>query len=273
MRATALPMGFANVLIAGASHGIGRAVAVSCARPGSILHLCAREPAALAETADECAERGARVETRVLDVCDREGMSAWIGSAGRLDFVLANAGLAAGNPRVGPETEIDVRAIFETNVGGMLNTVLPAIAVMRGQTPREGRRGRIAALASTAGFVAVPAAAAYCASKSAVDTWIVGQAHVARQQGIGLTSVCPGYVRTRMTAGNDFPMPGLMEPEEAAGRILRAVADGRVRVVFPWWMGFAARLGALLPAGSVGRLLGSSCVVPPMEAVILEDGA
>ena len=265
-------MDFTNTLIAGASHGIGRSVAIACARPGALLHLCAREPAALEQTASTCEERGARVQTRVLDVCNRIGMQEWIGGVGRLDFVLANAGVAAGNPMVGPETEIDVRAIFETNLFGMLNTVLPAIAVMHRQTMTRGRRGRIAALASTAGFVAVPAAAAYCASKSAVDAWIVGQAHVARRQGVGLTSVCPGYVRTRMTAGNDFLMPGLMEPDEAAYRILRAVSRGRVRVVFPWWMGIAARLGALLPAGSMGRLLGGSCVVPEVLSHAMPQG-
>ncbi len=268
-------MSFRHSLIAGASHGIGRAVAVACARPGSTLHLCAREPSALEDTRLACVRRGAQVQTRVLDVCDRDGMQEWIGRAGRLDFVLANAGVAAGNPMVGPETDIDVRAIFETNLLGMLNTVLPAIAVMRLQAPVDGRRGRIAALASTAGFVAVPAAAAYCASKSAVDAWIVGQAHVARRQGVQLTSICPGYVRTRMTARNDFPMPGLMEPEEAARRIMRAVESGRVRVVFPWWMGIAARLGALLPAGTMGRLLGGSCVVPELSlpAVAGRDAA
>jgi NAD(P)-dependent dehydrogenase (short-subunit alcohol dehydrogenase family) len=265
-------MMFRHTLIAGASHGIGRAVALACARPGSVVHLCAREPGPLGETAEACIELGARVTTRVLDVCDRDGMTDWIGGAGQLDFVLANAGVAAGNPMVGPETELDVRAIFETNVLGMLNTVLPALAVMRGQAPCDGRRGRIAALASTAGFVAVPAAAAYCASKAAVDSWIVGQAHVARRQGVQLTSVCPGYVRTRMTAGNDFPMPGLMEPEEAARRILGAVARDRVRVVFPWWMGMAARLGSLLPAGSMGRLLGGSCVIPTLATLPVSAG-
>ncbi len=272
---TPLDLAGRSVLIAGASHGIGRAVAVACARPGTTLHLCAREAGPLEAVHRECAGLGAEVRSVELDVCDRAGMEAWIGGVGRLDFVLANAGVAAGNPRVGPEMEDDVRAIFETNVTGMLNTVLPAMAVMRGQTPVSGTRGRIAALASTAGFVPVPGAAAYCASKSAVDAWIVGQAHVARRQGVRLTSVCPGYVRTRMTAGNDFPMPGLMEPEEAARRILVAVARGRVRVVFPWWMGFAARLGAMLPAGSVGRMLGAACVVPGADRGerVLEDAA
>jgi short-subunit dehydrogenase len=59
--------------------------------------------------------------------------------------------------------------------------------------------------------------------------------------------VCPGFIRTAMTARNPFPMPGLMDAERAAAIILRGLARGRERVVFPWWMGLLARIGGLLP--------------------------
>jgi short-subunit dehydrogenase len=75
----------------------------------------------------------------------------------------------------------------------------------------------------------------------------VASAPGARKSGIVLTSVCPGYVRTGMTAGNKFPMPGLMDADRAARITLRAIAAGRTRVVFPWWMGLAARIGDLMP--------------------------
>jgi len=70
---------------------------------------------------------------------------------------------------------------------------------------------------------------------------------MARRRGIVLTSVCPGFVRTEMTAGYRFPMPGLMDADRAARIILRGVAAGRTRVVFPWWMGLAARAAGLVP--------------------------
>ena len=92
-----------------------------------------------------------------------------------------------------------------------------------------------------------PGAPAYCASKAAVDTWTVATALSARRRGIVMTSVCPGYVRTAMTARNRFPMPGLMDADRAAGIILRGIAAGRRRVVFPWWMGALSRLAGLLP--------------------------
>ena len=74
-------------------------------------------------------------------------------------------------------------------------------------------------------------------------------------QGIALTSVCPGYIRTAMTARNRFPMPGLMDADRAARIILRGVAAGRIRIVFPWWIGAAARVGALVPPRVVGAFM------------------
>ncbi len=249
-----------HALVTGASSGIGRALALLLAREGATLHISGRNRARLDATAAACRARGAQVDARLLDVRDAGGMRDWIGGIARLDLAIANAGTAALNIFRGPETEADTAAIFATNVNGMLNTVQPAMELMRAQRPdASGVRGRVAVLASTAAFVAIPTAPAYCGSKAAVDSWVVGRAASARREGIRLTSICPGYVRTQLTSGNDFNMPGLMEPEDAAARILRAVAHGRVRAVFPWWMGFASRFGANLPAGSTARLLGRRC--------------
>ncbi len=264
-----------DALITGASSGIGRALALNLAREGTVLHISGRDSARLDETTAACRARGATVDARLLDVRDAGPMRDWIGALPRLDLAVANAGTAALNIFLGPETDADTDRIFATNVNGMLNTVQPAMELMRAQSPDAGGvRGRIAVLASTAAFVAIPTAPAYCGSKAAVDSWVVGRAASARREGIRLTSICPGYVRTRLTSGNDFPMPGLMEPEEAATRILRAVAQSRVRAVFPWWMGFASRFGANLPAGSTARLLGRRCrYVAGERADALPDAA
>jgi short-subunit dehydrogenase len=175
-------------------------------------------------------------------------MAAWIGGAGRLDLVIANAGISAGNADGDPETDAQTRAILDTNINGVLNTVLPARAAMLVQSPGlDGWRGRIAVVASVVAFVATPHAPAYAASKAAVDRWVVGIAHTARAQGVLVTSVCPGFVRSAMTAKNSFKMPGLMDADRAAQIILRAVRKGRTRITFPWYMGVIGRLTALLP--------------------------
>jgi short-subunit dehydrogenase len=237
-----------TALITGASSGIGAALAEVLARPGVTLHLSGRDVARLEAVAETCRKRGGAVNTAVLDVRDADAMADWIRAAGPLDLVVANAGISGRTLEGGWERAEQARAIFEINLGGVLNTVLPAMAVMAEQpVGADGARGRIVAVASIAAFMAAPESAAYCASKAAVDGWIVASAPEARKRGVVLTSVCPGFIRTAMTAGYRFPMPGLMDADRAAQIILRGVAAGRVRVVFPWWMGLAARIAGLLP--------------------------
>jgi NAD(P)-dependent dehydrogenase (short-subunit alcohol dehydrogenase family) len=255
---------FPHALITGASSGIGRALALALAAPGATLHLSGRDAARLEATALACRARGAEVRPAVLDVRDAAAMAAWIEGAGPLDLVVANAGVSAGAGGNVPEPPAQIRAILKTNVDGMLNTVLPAMAVMAEQ-PRgpDGIAGRIAVIASIAGLVAVPGSAAYCAAKAAADAWTVATAPGARAQGIALTSVCPGYIRTGMTAGNQFPMPGLMDADRAARIILRGIVAGRVRVAFPWWMAAAARVAALLPPRLLAALTAGRQGKPP----------
>ncbi|WP_347400929.1 SDR family NAD(P)-dependent oxidoreductase [Roseicella aquatilis] len=238
-----------HVLVTGASSGIGRALALACAGPGVTLHLGGRDAGRLAGTAAACAAAGAAARPQMVDVRDREAMAAWIAGAGRLDLVIANAGISAGTGGA-TEPADQSRAIFETNLGGVLNTALPAIEAMAAQAPGpDGLRGRVAVIASIAAFIAVPGAPAYCASKAAVQRWAEALDATERRRGIRLHAVCPGYIRTPMTAANSFPMPMLMEPEEAARRALRGIAAGRTRIAFPFPVYLAARIGGALPPG------------------------
>jgi short-subunit dehydrogenase len=247
---------FGHVLITGASSGLGRALALACARPGAVLHLCGRDATRLEQAAAVARTRGATVAARMLDVTDATAMADWIAGAGRLDLVIANAGISAGTGD-GTESAAQVRRIFDINLAGALNTVLPAREAMRTQLPgADGLRGRIATVASLAAFVPAPGAPSYCASKAALDAWTVASRPSARRDGISLTSVCPGYVRTAMTAENRFPMPGLMDADRAAAIVLRGIARGRGRIAFPWWLAMAARLTGLLPPAALAATVG-----------------
>jgi NADP-dependent 3-hydroxy acid dehydrogenase YdfG len=236
-----------HVLITGASSGIGRALALAVAAPGVVLHLGGRDAGRLEAVAAECRALGATAHPHAADVRDAAAMAAWIGGAGQLDLVVANAGVSAGSGGAG-EQAAQARAIFETNVTGVLNTALPALAAMAGQSPGPGGvRGRVAVVASIAAFIALPAGPAYCAAKAAVQRWAEAMDGAERPRGIRLHAICPGYVVSPMTAVNDFHMPLLMSAERAAQLTLRGIAAGRVRVAFPWPMYLLTRLGGALP--------------------------
>lgn len=241
-----------SIVITGGSSGIGEALALAYAAPGTFLGLTGRNEARLAGVAEACRARGAEVATAVLDVRDAGALSDWLAAqdqAHPLDLVIANAGVSAGTGTFG-ENAAQVREIMSVNVDGVMNTALAAAELMR---PRG--RGQIALMSSLAAFRGFPGAPAYCASKAAVRVWGEALRGMLHSQGLSVTVICPGYVKSRMTAVNDFPMPLLMEAERAAEIIRRGLAADKARVVFPRRLFAAVWLLGLLPPAWTDPLL------------------
>ncbi len=179
-------------------------------------------------------------------------MENWIKAADQslpLDLVFANAGISGGTARDG-EDEMQAREIFSVNLDGVLNTVWPAIHAMR---PRK--QGQLAILSSIAGFRGMPGAPAYSASKAAVLNYGDALRGMLADDGITVSVICPGYVVSRMTDANKFPMPFLMSAVRAAGIIKRRLARGKARIVFPWPMLWIVRTLQALPVAFTDPLL------------------
>jgi short-subunit dehydrogenase len=247
-----------TILITGASSGIGAALALHYARPGSLLALSGRDAERLAKVADDCRKAGAETRTAVLDVLDAAALARWIESVDAeraLDLVIANAGISAGTGGGGApdglvEPEEQTRAIFATNVDGLLNTVFPALRRMAARG-----RGQIALMSSLASYRGLPGTPTYSASKALVRTWAEGLRPDYARLGVEINVICPGYVKSAMTDRNDFHMPLLMDAERAARIIARGLAANRARIVFPWRVYWALRLVAALPEALLDRIL------------------
>lgn len=234
-----------SILITGASSGIGEALALEYAAPGVHLALSGRDAVRLEAVATECRGQGADVIADVLDVTEQAAMAAWVGkidSAHALDLVIANAGISSGAGGPGGETEAQARALFDVNFTGVLNTIWPAITAMR---PRG--RGQIAVMSSMAGLTPMPGAPAYSASKVAVKAYAESLHGALKDDGIVVTAICPGFVKSRITDKNNFPMPLFMDGPKAARIIRRGLAKGRVSLIFPWPLAAGAWLTSILP--------------------------
>lgn len=241
-----------HVLITGASSGLGAALALAYAAAGRDLALTGRDAGRLEAVAEACRARGATVRTATLDVTDRPALAAWIAAcdaARPVDLAIANAGISAGTGG-GAESEDQARRIFAVNLDGVLNTLSPLIPAMTAR-----RRGQVALMSSLASFRGFPGAPAYCASKAAVRLYGEALRGVLAPHGIGVSVLCPGFVRTPMTAVNDFPMPFLMDAEAAAARIVAGLARDRARIAFPRRLYALAWLAGTLPPAWTGRWL------------------
>jgi short-subunit dehydrogenase len=245
---------FTSILITGASSGIGGALARAYAAPGVTLALTGRDEARLATTANACRGAGAMVRTALLDVADEAGMAAQLVAWDEerpFDLVIANAGIGKmGTVPPGGGWNEALRETTATNVLGTINTVAPLL-------PRLLARGKgqIALVSSLAGFIGLPPAPAYGASKAWMRVYGEALRGAIADQGVGVSLICPGFVATPMTSGNPNPMPFLMNDERTARIIMRGLAADRGRIAFPWPMAALLWLLRTLPFAWSAALL------------------
>ncbi len=232
-----------NILITGASSGIGRALAISYSKSGVNLFLCGRNEEKLQQTKISCEELKAKVFCKILDVKNEIECRKWIAEIeenNALDLVISNAGVSAGTAG-GTESFSQIKEIFSTNLDGVLNVIHPAIDFM---IPRKS--GQIAIISSLAGLRGLPSSPAYSGSKAAVRVYGEGLRGSLAPFGIKVNVVCPGYIKTPMTDVNEFPMPFLMEAEKCAELIKDGLAKNKSRIAFPFSLYFVVWLLALL---------------------------
>jgi short-subunit dehydrogenase len=232
-----------KIFITGASSGIGESLARHYASDGAQLALVARRADWLEKVA---ASITPRPEIYVCDVRDISQLKAaandFMTKHGVPDIVIANAGVSRGTLT---EIEDDLQAfqeIFDINVMGMVNTFHPFVDAMKSRGS-----GTLVGIASVAGFRGIPGGGAYSASKAATIKYCESLRVELRQANVAVVTICPGYIRTPMTAVNKFKMPFLISVDDAVIRFARAIEAKTSFTVIPWTMGIAARILRITP--------------------------
>lgn len=232
-----------KIFITGASSGIGESLARHYAKQGAQLALVARRADWLARVADSITPRP---EIYVCDVRDADALKTaandFIQKHGVPDIVIANAGVSRGTLTEVADDLVAFQEILDINVMGMVNTFHPFVDVMRTR-----RRGTLVGIASVAGFRGIPGGGAYSASKAAAIKYCESLRVELKTADIAVVTICPGYIRTPMTAVNKFKMPFLIDVDEAAVRFARAIDSKTSFTVIPWSMGIAARILRIMP--------------------------
>jgi short-subunit dehydrogenase len=241
-------------LITGASSGIGWELARQLAVAGCKVGLVARREAPLRELQTVIASKGGKAAIAIADVGQREQVEAALQTIreqlGPIDLVIANAGV--GKPTLlDPVNIADVEDMIRINLMGTIYTLSAALPEMLAR-----KTGHLVAISSLAGYRALPGESAYCASKAAVNAYLDGLRIHLRGTGVQVTTVCPGFVKTPMTAMNTFHMPGLLEADAAARRIIRAIQAGTKVYNFPWRLHLMVKLSRWLPDRLMNWVMG-----------------
>ena len=246
-------MSFVNqvAVVTGASSGIGWEIAKELARQQCAVGVIARRQELLVKLVQEIQSAGGKAACAVADVADRAQTNAAIRALrdqlGPVDLLIANSGV--GYPtRIDPINVDEIDTMFKVNTLGVvyaIEAVLPEM-LQRGQ-------GHLAAISSLAAYLAIPGESGYCASKTAVNVYLDALRVQLRPRQIHVTTVCPGFVSTPMTASNKSWMPWLMKPDRAARLIVRALMRKKKIYNFPWQLSLIVKCAAWLPDWVLAR--------------------
>ncbi|MBS1912498.1 MAG: SDR family NAD(P)-dependent oxidoreductase [Bacteroidetes bacterium] len=242
-----------RIIITGASSGIGRALALAYAARKARMVLVARREGRLVEVADRVMARGGDAVVLAADVAERSTAQKVLELAqerfGGVDVAIMNAGRRGSMPAAAFDASIaaEVMAVNYLSVCYMLEALLPEM--------RRAGRGTLVAIGSLAACRGMPESGAYSASKGALATLMESLRTELRNSDLHAIAVAPGFVRTEMTAPNQFRMPLLMEADEAARRIIRAIDRRRPIYRFPLGTSLAVRLLQVIPVALYDRLV------------------
>lgn len=239
-------------LITGASSGIGAALAVELGRRGAALGLIARRADELEKAAREIEAAGGRVLALPCDVRDaravKDAAEALRSQFGEIDLLIANAGVAATRA-VDDFSAEEIERVISINVIGAANSVAAVLPQMI-----ERGSGHLVAISSLAASRGLPKSAAYCASKAAMSAFFESLRVDLRASGIDVTIIHPGFIKTPLTAGRRAKMPYLMELDDAAQKIMRAIESRKTSYWFPFPLSTFVRAMRLAPDSIYDRI-------------------
>jgi len=234
-----------RIWLTGATSGIGRALALRLLADGHRVALSARSETAL----DELAAGHDNALTLPLDVADRQAVrqagEQLDATFGGLDLVILNAGTCEYLEARDFDVDL-VERVFAPNFFGAVYGVEAALPLLR-RARDEGGRPLLAATSSAAAYLPLPRAEAYGASKAALSHFLESLRLDLDAEGIDISIIHPGFVKTPLTDRNDFAMPMRVSVDQAARAILDGLDKRRLDINFPRRFTLLIRLMGILP--------------------------
>ena len=238
------------IWITGASSGIGKAVATKFAKNGWIVAASARRDNLL----NELKEINENIYPFPLDVTDIDKCklvaSNIINQFKNIDICLFGTGMH--DPKSEKKFNLEkIKKIMEVNFFGTMNSINSIYDYYK-----EKKSGQISIISSVAGYRGLPAAGAYCASKSALTSFAESLHFEMKRKNVRVSLISPGFIKTPMTDQNDFPMPMIKSAEFAAEQIYVGLTKKNgFEIHFPKVFTYMMKFLRILPSSIYFRFL------------------
>ena len=231
------------IWITGASSGIGRSLALKFANEGWVVAASARREDLLKELNSV----NQNIHSFPLDVTNIDQCKTVFKSIIEKfkDVEISVFGTGIHDPRSEKSFNLEkIREITEVNYFGTLNCINAVYDYYKNK-----ESGQISIVSSVAGYRGLPAAGAYCASKSALSSFAESLYFEMKRRNVRVSLVCPGFIKTPMTDKNDFPMPMIKSPEFAADKMYTGlIKKTGFEIHFPKAFTFLMKFLKILPS-------------------------
>lgn len=224
-----------NILITGATSGIGKQLALDYQDEGHQVWAVGRNEKVLSDLQS----RG--MKTGQFDLTDRDKSLEWFKTLNHLDLAILNA----GNCEYIDLPDFDsasVQRVMRANVESLAISIEGVLPILR-----TSENGHLAIVGSSAAYIPLPRAEAYGASKAAVAYMANSLRIDLRKEGIPVSLICPGFVKTPLTDLNEFDMPFRITTQEASTAIRDGLKKGKSEIHFPKKFTYMMKLLSWLP--------------------------
>ena len=239
-----------NIWITGASSGIGKALAIKFANEGWQVAASARRESLLKELSNQYTN----IQSFPLDVTDSDKCkSVFKDIVEKFENIeICVFGTGIHDPQSEKKFNLEkIKKIMEVNFFGTMNSI-NSVYDYFGQR----KVGQISIISSVAGYRGLPAAGAYCASKSALTSFAESLHFEMKRKNVRISLISPGFIKTPMTDQNDFPMPMIKSPEFAADQIYNGlIKKSGFEIHFPKVFTFFMKFLRILPSSIYFRFL------------------
>ncbi len=237
-----------NILITGSSSGIGAALAVGYASADIHLILLSRNQQKLQSIKDLCEQKNATVEIHSIDITDALKLQELITNIDELkpiDLIICSAGVTSCIGENGEaESWQDICQVIDTNLYGVLASLNPLLSRMQ-----QRKSGQIAIISSLGAYRGMPITPAYCASKAAVKSYGEALRGWLKNDGIKVSVVCPGFVKSDLSTSFPGDKPLMMKPDRAAELIIKGLQKNKAQISFPFPLNLGMWFLAIMPSG------------------------